>query len=85
MRTIEKNHSVIHASLNTALKYGLIISNPDTFTDPPKSIKREMKYLNVEEVKKFLHIAKKGNDRYYALYYLAIITGMRQGELLALK
>ena len=33
LRTIEKNHSIIHASLNSALKYGLVLSNPDTFTD----------------------------------------------------
>jgi len=85
LRTIEKNHSIIHASLNSALKYGLVLSNPDTFTDPPRPKKKEMKYLNVEEVKKLLQVAKEGNDRNYALYYLAIVTGMRQGELLGLQ
>ena len=44
-----------------------------------------MKYLNIEEVKQLLQVAKEGNDRNYALYYLAIITGMRQGELLGLQ
>lgn len=82
LRTIEKNHSIIHASLNYALKYGLIPSNPDAFTDPPKPKKKEMKYLNIGEVKKLLQVAKENNDRNYALYYLAIVTGMRQGELL---
>ncbi len=85
LRTIEKNHSVIHASLNYALKYGLIASNPDTFTDPPKPKKKEMRYLNVEEVKKLLQVSKEGNDRNHVLYYLAIVTGMRQGELLGLQ
>jgi len=30
-------------------------------------------------------VSKEGNDRNYALYYLAIVTGMRQGELLGLQ
>jgi len=85
LRTIEKNHSIIHASLNYAVKYGLIPTNPDAFTDPPKPKKKEMKYLNVEEVKQLLQVAKENNDRNYALYYLAIVTGMRQGELLGLQ
>ncbi len=44
-----------------------------------------MKYLNVEEVKKLLQVAVENNDRNYGLYYLAIVTGMRQGELLGLQ
>jgi len=44
-----------------------------------------MKYLNVEEVKKLLQVAEENNDRNYALFYIAIVTGMRQGELLGLK
>jgi len=39
-------------------------------------------YLNIDEVKKLLQVARDTNDRNYALYYLAIVTGMRQGELL---
>ncbi len=44
-----------------------------------------MRFLNIEEVKKLLQVAKERNDRNYALYYLAIVTGMRQGELLGLQ
>lgn len=32
-----------------------------------------------------METAKENDDRHYALYYLALVTGMRQGELLALK
>ncbi len=85
LRTIEKNHTIIHASLNSALKYGLVASNPDSVTDPPKPKKKEMDYLNQDEIKQFLSVAKEKHERYYPLFYLAIVTGMRQGELLALK
>jgi len=84
-RTVEKTHSVIRGSLNTALKYGLIILNPANATDPPRSQKKEMSYLELEEIEKLIKVGRESNDRYYRIYYLAIITGMRQGELLALK
>jgi len=41
--------------------------------------------LNIEEVKKLLQVGEEKNDKNYALYYLAIVTGMRQGELLGLQ
>jgi integrase len=41
--------------------------------------------LNNEEIIRFLEVSKDYEDRNYALYYLAIVTGMRQGELLGLK
>ena len=85
LRTIEKTHSIIHASMNTAIKYGLIKSNPDRRTEPPRPKKKEMKYLSREDVQKFLEDAKKSGDRNLALFYIAIVTGMRQGELLGLK
>ena len=85
LRTIEKSHTRIHASLNAAVRYGMIPSNPDNGTEPPKPKKKEMKFLNKEEVHKFLKVAKENEDRNYVLYYLAIVTGMRQGELLGLK
>ena len=42
-------------------------------------------HLNIEEVKKLLQVGEEKNDKNYALYYLAIVTGMRQGELLGLQ
>ena len=85
LRTVQKAHTIIHASLNSARKFGLIPYNPDDETNPPKPKPRAMKFLNQEQVRLFLESAKENDDRYYALYYLALVTGMRQGELLALK
>src|SRR3712207_9534631 len=42
-----------------------------------------MKTLSVEETRRFLKSAR--GDKLEALYVLAVTTGMRQGELLALK
>lgn len=85
LRTVQKAHTVIHASLNAAMRLGLIGRNPDDATQPPKPVHKEMRFLNQNEVRKLLQTAKGMSDRNYALYFTAIATGMRQGELLGLK
>lgn len=57
--------------------------NVSELIDPPRIRHHEMTVLSPEQVRTFLATAK--NDRYYVLYVLALTTGMRQGELLALK
>lgn len=85
LRTVQKSHTVIHASLNAAMKLGMIGRNPDDATQPPKPVHKEMRFWNQEQVQHFLAFAKESNDRNHALYFIALVTGMRQGELLALK
>jgi integrase len=63
----------------------MIPFNPDDATTPPKPKPKAMKFLNQKQVLILLETAKAIKDRNYALYYLALVTGMRQGELLALK
>jgi integrase len=65
------------------VKWQLISLNIAEAVDPPRSTKREIRPLNSEQVKLLLELAKGTN--LYALYLLAITTGMRQGELLGLK
>ena len=51
--------------------------------DPPQSVKKEVRSLNREQVQALLEAAEE--TKLYALYVLAVTTGMRQGELLGLK
>ena len=44
-----------------------------------------MLFFDENQAQQLLLTAKVTNDRFSALYHLAIATGMRQGELLALK
>jgi integrase len=76
-------HDVLHRALDAALKLGLVQRNVTELIDPPRMRHHEMTVLTPEQVRAFLAAAKR--DRYYALYVLALTTGMRQGELLALK
>lgn len=85
LRTVQLVHSVLHRALVHGVKLGLLSRNPDDATTPPKPKRKEMRFLDENQVQQFLIVAKAQNDRFYTLYYLAIATGMRQGELLGLK
>jgi len=84
-RTVQLVHSVLHRSLVHAVKLGVITRNPDDATTPPKPKPKEMKFYDENQAQKMLITAKSKSDRYYAIYHLAVSTGIRQGELLGLK
>jgi len=82
-KTVNFHHSVLHVALQTALKWGLIARNPADAVDSPRVRRRDMQTWDEEEISRFLEVAK--NSQYYELYYLALFTGMRRSELLALR
>jgi len=82
-KTVNFHHSVLHVVLETALKWGLIARNPADAVDPPRVRRKDMQIWDEEEIARFLEIAK--NSSHYELYYLALFTGMRRSELLALR
>jgi integrase len=81
--TVNHHHTCLHRALKIALKWGLISRNPADAVTPPRPQRSEMHTMNEDEVQTFLEVAKK--TPYYALFYLAIFTGMRRSELLALR
>ncbi len=76
-------HAVLHRSLEQAVRWGMIDRNPAKAVIRPKPCRKEIQTLNSHQARQFL-IAAQGS-RYEALYYLAITTGLRAGELLGLK
>ena len=83
VRTIEVIHTIIHNSLNHAIKLGAITRNPTNATTVPRQKIHEMKIFNEIEVSTFLNHTQ--GTRYESMYHLAIATGLRQSELLGLK
>ncbi len=77
----------IHRTLSKALKQatndGLIPRNAAASVKPPQARREEMQPLSTDQVRTFLDTVK--GDRMEALYVLAVTSGLRQGELLALK
>jgi integrase len=67
----------------TAVQAALGHANVADLVTPPRPRRREMTTLSPQEARAFLEAAQ--GDRLEALYVLALTTGMRQGELLALR
>jgi integrase len=82
-RTVRVVHNILHSSLAKAVRYGLIVFNPTQGASLPRYSHEEMNVLDTNQVAQFLVAAQA--SPYYALFHLAITTGMRIGELLGLK
>lgn len=82
-RTVQMIHSVLHRALHKAVEMGYLTRNPADGTTRPRLVQNEMLVLNEDQAYQFL-IASRGS-RLYALYHLAVKTGMRQGEILGLR
>jgi integrase len=75
--------AVLHRALEQAVRWNLVARNVVHSVDPPRVARREMTVLTPEEVRRLLDAAAGGPIE--ALLTLAVTTGMRRGELLALR
>lgn len=82
-RVIRAIHASCRSALEKAVQEGLIKTNPAIGCKLPPKKSREMKVLTQIEVIRFLNRAKE--EDYYELFLLELATGMRRGEILALK
>ena len=74
---------VLGIALRNAVRLKLITSNPAADVRKPRSAFREMVFMTPSQARRFLATAK--GSRNYALYAVALGSGERQGELLALS
>ncbi len=81
--TVRKVHSTLHKALSQAVSDGLIPRNAAD-VKAPRPAPDEMRPLSEAEARTFLEAAREAEDRFEALYVLAITTGLRRGELLGL-
>ncbi|HEU5438768.1 MAG TPA: recombinase family protein [Ktedonobacterales bacterium] len=79
----QRAKAAYYAALEDALQVGLVSRNVSEMLKPPKRGHRETRPLSVIEVRRYLDVV--ADDRFYALYVLALSTGMREGELLGLR
>ncbi|MHB8927112.1 MAG: site-specific integrase [Bacillota bacterium] len=82
-RSVRYIHSLLREGLEQAREWGLVGRNVADLVNPPKQAKKEMQTLTREQVQAFL--AANRTDRLYALWRLALGTGLRRGELLGLR
>lgn len=81
--TVGKTHVVLHKALKQAVRWNMIPRNVTEAVTPPRPAPDEIRPLDAAQVAALLSAAS--GDRLEALYAVAVTTGGRQGELLALK
>lgn len=81
-RTVQYMHAVLHKSLEQAVRWGLVIRNVSDMVEPPTPKKKTPDSLTADQVKDLFEAVK--DDRLHALYVLAAMVGLREGELLGL-
>jgi len=88
-QTVKHHHRILSEALNHAVKWGLVTRNVANAVDPPRPVKKEMATLQAEDIPQLLEEAKKMEEEssipYYTIIYTALHTGMRRGEILALR
>ncbi|EOQ07818.1 MULTISPECIES: site-specific integrase [Bacillus cereus group] len=85
--TIHLIFRIVSASLKKAKVLKLIKENPATGTTLPKRRRKEMSVWTLEQVNYFIDESKnvKRLTRVYIACIMALLTGMRQGEIMALR
>ena len=82
-RVIRAIHANCRSALEKAVQEGLIKTNPAIGCKLPPKKSREMKVLTQNEIIQFLNQAKE--EDCYELFLLELATGLRRGEILALR
>lgn len=82
-RTIGYTHAVLHSALEQALKWRLLLQNPSAGVQLPKQTRSQRRVMTAEQVRRFLRYALA--TRYGLVFAVAVTTGMRPSEYLALR
>jgi integrase len=84
-RTVHHCHAVLHRAIEMAVKWGYVSVNVCDRVDPPRVPRREMSLPSFEDLTRLIDTAESGDDPLAALWTVALYSGCRQGELLALQ
>lgn len=81
-KTVIQTHRIIHKAFKNAVQLQIINSSPADFVEPPRKKKFKYNILLGDDLRKFIK-AFEGLHIYNAVV-LALLLGLRRGELLAL-
>ena len=82
-RSVEQIWQVLKRALKTAVKWGIVRVNVADSVDPPRPCHRQVEVFTAEEVQSILGVAD--HHRLGAGFSLAVLVGLRRGELLGLR
>lgn len=84
-KTIREYFILINEALKRAVLLGYIVINPNTRIEPPKIIHNEVECYDFAQCKQLLEALEEEPIKYKALITLALDSGARRSEIIALK
>jgi integrase len=82
-RTVRNVRAVLRRALNVAMRDGLVNRNVANLVDLPRAAKPKIRTLTAEEARRLLAAIEQ--HRLRALYWTALLLGLREGELCGLR
>lgn len=82
---IRQTHAILRRALNQAIKWGWLEKNVALQASPPKALQATIVSPTPEQLVALLLDAEKLEPQWAAMITLAAVTGMRRGEILALR
>jgi integrase len=82
-KTVRNIHGLLHKALDNALRWGLIPRNVCDAVSLPRKTRYEVQPLTMEQAQQLLIAVR--DHKLQGLLTLTVTTGMREGELLALR
>ncbi len=82
-RVVRYTHTILNNAFGQAVKWRMLPSNPCSGAELPRSKHKDTRALTVEEVARFVKVLR--GSRHEALFLVALTTGMRPSEYLALR
>ena len=82
-RTVGHVHRVLHRALGHAMQWGIVQQNVASVVAPPRVDQEEVRIIPADRLGAVLRALKKRSI--YPIASLALATGMRRGEILALR
>ncbi|GIH12736.1 hypothetical protein Raf01_09080 [Rugosimonospora africana] len=82
-KTVRNIHVMLHTALANAVNWRYVMENVAEHVKPPKVRRRKPTVRTAGQLRTFLTSVRE--DRFYPLYLLAAIIGLRRGELCGLR
>lgn len=84
-KTLKHYYTTINTLLNYAVKMQFIDRNPNFNITPPKLVKKEKSFYDIDNVRKLLIAIENESIKVKTIIHLALDSGCRRGELTGLE
>lgn len=82
-KTVRNHHALLHKALQDAMRQGIIPKNVADGVELPRVIRPGIQTWTAQELRSFLDYIS--DHRLYAVWVIAVSTGMRRSEVLGLR